>query len=92
MAKKPRAVDDERNWKRVPIAELASPQKGGAHMVHLNAWWAVDAEDRAFFFRSASPQCNANKAVVESLHTHPDMVRVVQLPVAMWPISISDYV
>ncbi len=85
-----RAVDDERNWKRVPIAELAEP-KAGLCMVRLNAWWAVDAQDRVFFFRRHSPQCNDNRAVVERIKTHPDMVGIVQIPVAMWRVSPSDF-
>jgi hypothetical protein len=84
-------VSDERNWTRVPIADLASPKGGGLHMVYRDSWWAIDAENRAFFFRKTSPQCNANRAIVERLKTHPDMTGVVQLPLAMWPVNISDY-
>lgn len=85
-----RAVNNERNWTRVPISDLASPKQGGLYMVYRDSWWAVDAENRVFFFHT-SPQCNENRAVVERLKTHPDMVGVVQLPLAMWPVRISDY-
>lgn len=85
-------VADERNWSRIPVADLEEPKQGGLHMVYRNSWWAVDVENRVFFFKRSSPQCNSNRAIVERLKTHPDMVGVVQIPLAMWPVSINDYV
>lgn len=85
-------VSDERNWTRVPGTDLASPKQGGMHMVYRDSWWAVDAENRVFFFKRVSPQCNANREIVERLKTHPDMIGAVQIPVAMWPVNINDYI
>lgn len=84
-------IHNEKNWTRIPVSELAAPSKGGLHMVYRDAWWAIDAENRVFFFKGASPQCNSNRLVVERLKTHPDMVGIVQIPLAMWPVSASDY-
>jgi len=85
-------VSDERNWTRIAVSDLIAPKQSGMHMVYRDSWWAVDAENRVFFYKRVSPQCNSNRAIVERLKTHPDMVGVVQIPLAMWPVSISDYV
>ena len=85
-------VHDEKNWTRVQIDQLTAPTKGGLHMVYRDAWWSIDAENRVFFYKRTSPQCNSDRRIVERLlKTHPDMVGIVQIPLAMWPVSISDY-
>jgi hypothetical protein len=84
-------IHNEKNWTRIPVSELTDSTKGGLHMIYRNSWWAIDAENRVFFYKITSPQCNSDKRIVERLKTHPDMVGIVQIPLAMWPVSISDY-
>lgn len=77
-------------WTKVPIDMLLAAHEGGFHMVYKDRWWAVDKDGNAFFY-DKSPQCNSNKAIVERLHTHPDMVDVVFVSYAYVPVSIHDY-
>lgn len=75
---------------RAPIDEIKNPIKGGFHMVYKNAWWNVDKDGNAFFYKK-SPQCNANREVALRIRTHPDMVDTVQIEAAIFPINIQDY-
>lgn len=83
----------EDKFARMPLSELANPQKQGPLMVYQDHWWAADDAGNAFFFKgkSYSPQCNVNRLIVErhlasGLATHPEF-----LPWAYVQFDIQDY-
>jgi hypothetical protein len=77
---------------RVPIHELANPQKLGPLMVYKDRWWAIDEEGRALFYRTmTSPQCNVNRAIVEKHLGFGIEKGVVFLPWAWVPFRMGDY-
>ena len=54
---------------RVPISEAISiPEKGGFYRLIKNHYWQVDNSENILFYKNLySPQCNMNKAIVESI-------------------------
>ena len=66
-------------------------------MVYQDHWWAVDKEGNALFYVGArgrfhSPQCNANKQIVERIAgNYPEPTTVEFLPWAYLRFDISDY-
>ena len=79
---------------RVPLAELANPQKLGPLMVYQDHWWASDDDGNGFFFKgkSYSPQCNVNRLIVERHLAQGLATHAVLLPWAYVKFDISDYV
>ena len=89
--------------RKFPLANFTEP-KDGAHIIYLDRWWPVTENDEIFFFGRenspySSPQCNANKIIVDRHIRNPHVLRaadgaeveVRQLPVVYVPINWSDY-
>lgn len=84
---------------KFPITDLNVP-KTGTFTVYCDYWWPVSEDNKIFFFGSSrspyqSPQCNANKAVLEKIYPNSlidEPVRHAQLPVIYVPVNWSDYV
>jgi hypothetical protein len=81
-------------FSRVPLADIANPQKQGPLMVYRDHWWAADDEENGFFFKgkSYSPQCNTNRLIVERHLAQGLATKAVLLPWAYVQFNISDYV
>jgi len=63
--------------------------RGGSFHIHVNDWWLVDDDGNPLFHsKYNSPQCNANKKIVDRLANGR---RVQQLPVVYVPVRFQDY-
>lgn len=79
---------DEKNFVRMPMAELTKPHEG--RMCYLDRYWLVDKDNNALFFLNyAHPQCNSDRGVTEHLSRGKYWVEFV--PVAYVPIDWSQY-
>lgn len=86
---------DWKRFKKVPVAEITSPQKAGPLWPYKDHWWAVTDDDCVLIYvhrGSNSPQCNTNRAIVERLMTsyaEPTAPRL--LPWAYLKFSLDEY-
>lgn len=81
-------------FKKVPVAEITSPEKRGPLWPYKDYWWAVTADDCVLIYthRGAnSPQCNTNRAIVERHLNYPEPTTAKLLPWAYLPFSLSEY-
>jgi hypothetical protein len=79
-------------WILVPVSDITTPQPG--RIVYGPRWWAVTDDDEVLFFqRYTSPQCNADKAIVEHLTKNYNGIKTTArfLPLAYLPHRCSDY-
>jgi hypothetical protein len=74
-------------YRAVPLSELSTPRSGPLDC-WLNRYWCV-CDEGALFFRGLSPQCNADRRVVERLC--PAWARVEFIPVAFQPHHCESY-
>lgn len=88
--------------RKVPVAQVTTP-KDGLHEILIDRWWPVTANDEVYFYGSdqhpfSSPQCNANKTLVERIAGNSIMTEaggyteIRQLPVVYVPRSINEYI
>jgi hypothetical protein len=87
------AVAPER-FKKVPLAEITSPEKSGFLRVIKDHWWAVTSDDCVLIYThrgSNSPQCNVNRAIVERVLCPQLQTGVKFLPFAYLKIDPRDY-
>lgn len=88
------SLKDKPRWLRMPLAELTNPHKHGPLMTYQDHWWALDEQDNVLFFKTfTSPQCNANRALIERICQGQDSgyVRAVLVPWGFVKFNISDY-
>lgn len=95
MAAPARTTVDQARFKKVPVAEIISPEKKGPLWPYKDYWWAVTEDDCVLIYmhRGAnSPQCNTNRAIVERV-LHAGMPTTPKfLPWAYLPFSIDEYI
>lgn len=75
----------------VKVDEAATP-KNGLHMIYVDHYWMVTADNEILIYGQGSPQCNSNKQIAERirdrLHTECE---VHQIPFVYMPVRASDY-
>ena len=85
---------DASRFKKVPLAELVSPEKAGPLWPMKDRWWAVTEDGCALIYthRGAnSPQCNVNRAIVERMTYEGIPTTPKFLPWAYHQFSLSEY-
>jgi hypothetical protein len=90
----PRRTVDASRFKKVPLAEITSPEKPGPLWPYKDYWWKVTEDDCVLIYthRGAnSPQCNTNRAIVERVLCPEIPTRAVFLPWAYLQFGISEY-
>lgn len=81
-------------FKKIPLAEITSPHKPGPLWTYKDHWWAVTADDCVLIYthgRANSPQCNADRRIVERYLDYPEPTRAVHLPWAYVQFGIEEY-
>ena len=81
-------------FKKVPLAEITSPEKAGPLWPYKDHWWAVTEDGCVLIYKhrgSNSPQCNTNRAIVERHLNYPEPTTAKFLPWAYLQFSISEY-
>jgi hypothetical protein len=79
-------------WILAPLADITTPKPG--RICYGPRWWAVTENDEVLFFdRYSSPQCNANKAIVDRLGSGFDAPETTPkfVEMAFLPHQCSDY-
>ena len=82
------------HFKKVPLAEITSPEKSGPLWTYKDHWWAVTADGCVLIYtrRGAnSPQCNTNRAIVERIHYEGEPTTPKLLPWAYLKFDLSEY-
>lgn len=82
-------------FKKVPLAEITSPEKPGPLWPLKDRWWAVTQDDCVLIYvhrGSNSPQCNANRAIVERMQYSGEPTTPKFLPWAYHQFNLSEYV
>ena len=86
-------------FKTVAVEELINPTFGGTYKMYKDYYWLLNNNGEALFAvgryspKYGSPQCNSNKAIVESVgkQTYGDTSNIIKIERAFVRISLSDY-
>jgi hypothetical protein len=85
---------DSNHFKKVPLAEITSPEKAGPLWTYKDHWWAVTEDGCVLIYihrRSNSPQCNTNREIVDRYLNYPEPTTPKLLPWAYLKFNLSDY-
>lgn len=85
---------DAARFKKVPLAEITSPEKTGPLWPYRDHWWAVTDDDCVLIYThrgSNSPQCNINRLIVDRCLNYPYPTTARFLPWAYLQFSLSEY-
>lgn len=81
----------DKDFKRITIAELQSPEKSGLYKLYINYWWATDIDGMALMHEGEVPQCNASKTIAHLVRARPyKQGKPVFLPKAFVPVNAGD--
>ena len=95
---KAKIASDDPRYVFMPESEILNAS--GLTNIIRDHWWSVHPEKGLRFWQSvrgrqgqligASPQCNANREIVERVLRH-ECDEIKQIPLVIVPIKISDY-
>ena len=85
---------DASRFKKVPLAEITSPEKVGYLRVIKDHWWVVTEDDCVLIYTHGdvnTPQCNVNRAIAERVLCQDLQTGVRLLPWAYLKFDPRDY-